>query len=97
MQHHRAHRYAKGTWMRLTSPATLRALMGQRGFSNSRTARYSGCSPSFIAHLLVGRKTTCTPALAQRIAEALDVPLDILFVPTVSTPRGHVDNRVRVA
>lgn len=73
-------RWPKGSWMKLTSAATLRALMDQRGFSMSRLGRYAGCSKSFIAHLCSGRKTTCTPQLAERIAEALEVPLDILFV-----------------
>jgi len=63
--------------------------MDQRGYSLERTARYSGCSKSFIAHLLVGRKTSCTPALAVRIAETLDVPLDILFVPKMSVSNGR--------
>lgn len=73
-------RWPKESWMKLTSAATLRALMDQRGFSMSRLGRYAGCSKSFIAHLCSGRKTTCTPQLAERIAEALEVPLDILFV-----------------
>lgn len=73
-------RWPKGSWMKLTSADTLKALMAQRGLSMSRLARYAGCSKSFIAHLCVGRKSTCTPQLAQRIAEALEVPLEILFV-----------------
>lgn len=63
--------------------------MDQRGFSMARLARYSGCSKSFISHLTAGRKTTCTPELAQRIAEALEVPLAILFMPSVSTDGGQ--------
>lgn len=70
--------------MRLQSAGTLSALMKQRGFSMSRLARYAGCSKSFISHLIAGRKTTCTPELAERIAEALEVPLSLLFVPSVS-------------
>lgn len=78
-------RWPKGTWMRLQSPDTLRALMAQRNFSMERLARYSGCSKSFVSHLTAGRKGTCTPELAGRIAEALEVPLEILFVPSVSS------------
>jgi transcriptional regulator with XRE-family HTH domain len=78
-------RWPKGTWMRLQSPDTLRALMAQRNFSMERLARYSGCSKSFISHLTSGRKTTCTDALGERIAEALEVPLEILFIPSIST------------
>lgn len=81
-------RWPKGTWMRLQSPDTLRALMAQRNFSMERLARYSGCSKSFISHLTSGRKTTCTDGLGERIAEALEVPLEILFVPSASTVRS---------
>lgn len=78
----RKRRWPKGTWMKLTSAETLRALMAQRGFSLERLARYAGCSKSFVSHLTSGRKSSCTPLLAENIAEALEVPLSILFVPT---------------
>lgn len=73
-------RWPKGSWMRLKSADTLRAIMQMQGFSMSRLGRYAGCSKSFIAHLCSGRKTTCTPQLAENIAEALSVPVDVLFV-----------------
>lgn len=76
--------------MRLQSADTLKALMAQRGYSMSRTARYADCSKSFISHLAEGRKSTCTPALAQRIAEALDVPLSVLFVASVPVDDGRI-------
>lgn len=75
--------------MRLTSKDTLRALMAQRGFSMSRLARYAGCSKSFIGHLCHGRKATCTPQLAVRISEALEVPTEILFVLSESPASGR--------
>jgi transcriptional regulator with XRE-family HTH domain len=81
-------RWPRGTWMRLQSPDTLRALMAQRHFSMERLARYAGCSKSFISHLTSGRKTTCSPELAERIAEALEVPLALLFVPSRSSSSG---------
>lgn len=84
------HRWPKGSWMRLQSADTLSALMRQRGFSMSRLARYSDCSKSFISHLVAGRKSTCTPQLAERIAEALEVPLSLLFVPSVSANGGRI-------
>ena len=82
-------RWPKGTWMKLQSPDTLRALMAQRGFSYDRLARYAGVSKSFVSHLTSGRKTTCKPETAQRIAEALDIPLEILFVPSLSADSGQ--------
>ena len=83
-------RYPKGTWMKLTSRQTLRAIMDQRDFSLDRLARYSGKSKGFISHLTSGRKSSCSPTTAQAIAEALDVPVEILFVP--STSAGSVRN-----
>ena len=75
--------------MQLTSPDTLRALMAQRGMSYDRLARYAGVSKGFISHLTAGRKATCTPKTAREIAEALDVPLAILFVEKGSAARGQ--------
>lgn len=72
-------RWPKGTWMRLNSPDTLKALMKQKNYSLERMARYAGCSRGFISHLTSGRKNSCSAPLAEQIAEALDVPLDILF------------------
>lgn len=90
-------RWPKGTWMRLQSTDTLRALMAQRNFSMERLARYSGCSKSMVSHLTSGRKSTCSPELAERIAEALEVPLTILFVPSVSTTRSDSVSGTRKA
>ena len=75
--------------MKLNSSATLKALMHQRAFSLGRLARYAGCSKGFISHLLSGRRRTCSPTLAARIAEALDVPLELLFMPSLPPARTH--------
>lgn len=88
-------RYPKGTWMRLTSPEMLRATMDRRNFSMARLARYASCSKSMIGHLANGHKKTCTPDLAARISEALDVPTELLFVPSTSTPRRGSVNTLR--
>lgn len=82
--------YPKGTWMKLRSPDTLRALMNQDDFSLARLARYADCSKGFISHLLMGRRSSCTPQLAQRIAEALHVPVEVLFEPRLSPGGGQV-------
>lgn len=78
-------RWPRGTWMRLRSPDTLRALMKQDNFSLGRLAVYSSCSKGFISHLLSGRRSSCSPKLAVRIAEALNVPLEVLFEAKAST------------
>lgn len=93
----RKRRWPKGTWMRLTSKETLKALMQQRGFSLDRMARYAGCSKGMVSHLTAGRKKTCSAELAENIAEALGVPLEILFVPSVSSQEGQSDKRVGAA
>ncbi|WP_217996826.1 helix-turn-helix domain-containing protein [Nocardioides jensenii] len=75
--------------MRLRSAEVLRAFMKQKNFSMQRLATYSGCSKSFIGFLANGDKTTCTPKLAANIAEALDVPLDVLFEQHASADSGR--------
>lgn len=87
-------RWPKGSWMKLESAATLRAIMEQRKMSMARLARYAGCSKSFISALCLERKTTCTPQLAERIAEALEVPLSLLFVVNESAASGRKAQKV---
>lgn len=58
--------------------------MKQKNFSMQRLATYADCSKSFIGFLANGTKTSCTPDLARRIAEALDVPVEVLFEPKAS-------------
>lgn len=80
--------------MRLRSADTLRALMEQDDFSLGRLARYADCSKGFISHLLAGRRSSCTPDLADRISEALKVPTTVLFEPKV-TPSGTAHDKRR--
>lgn len=92
----RKQRWAKGTWMRLRSADILKAFMDDKQFSMARLARYADCSKSFIGHLTSGHKTSCTPELAERIAEALDVPVVALFDPRPSAGSGRI-NKGRAA
>ena len=85
-------RWPKGTWMKLRSPEILVAFMNDKNFSVARLARCSDCSKSFIGFLRTGAKTSCTPALAERIAEALDVPLVALFDAKTSAVSGRNTN-----
>lgn len=84
-------RYPKGSWMKLRSKEILAAFMRQKDFSMGRLARYAGCSKSFISHLRSGYKTSCSPDLADRIAEALDVPTEALFDQRASAGCGDSD------
>jgi transcriptional regulator with XRE-family HTH domain len=71
--------------MTLTSVENLRELMERKDFSGARLARYAGCSRQFIHQLLTGKKKSMTPRVAENIAEALDVPLGVLFLPSVAS------------
>lgn len=81
-------RYPRGSWMQIQSGDTLRALMKQKGFSMARMGRYADVSQSFIHRLCTGEKRSCKPRTAERIAEALDVPVSLLFVLRASPDRG---------
>lgn len=81
-------RWPRGTWMRLISAERLRAFVGSepdKKMSQRRLARYAGKHPSFINHLTSGRRRSCEPRTAELIAEALGVPLELLFVPETAS------------
>ena len=78
-------RWPKGTWMRLRSADTLRALMNQSNLSLKDLGDLAGCHKSFISHLLAGRRFCCLPETANRIAMALHVPTEVLFEAKQST------------
>lgn len=83
--------------MRLESGEILRAWMRRRRISERTLARYAGCSRAMIGHLLHERKTTCTPQLAERIAEALDVELSSLFTPKMSATGSRNESTTAAA
>jgi transcriptional regulator with XRE-family HTH domain len=85
-------RWPTGTWMRLISTDTLRALMAQKGVSLQDLADAARVSKGFISHLTAGRKKTMTPRVADAIARRLDVPLTVLFMPSVSPPSSGTVN-----
>lgn len=82
-------RYPKGTWMHVESGDTLLALMRQKGFTFARMGRYADVSQSFIYRLCTGEKRSCKPLTAERIAEALDVPVGLLFTEKRSPTVGR--------
>ena len=73
-------RWPKGTWMRLTSGKILRGLMDAKRLSNADVAAHARVGRTFISALVNERRTSCTPVVAERIAERLEVPLEVLFV-----------------
>lgn len=91
-------RWKKGTWMRLKSAELLRAFVGpekHKKMSARRLALNVQCHPSFIDHLLAGRRTSCEPKTAGRIAEALEVPVSALF--DVHQPSQQIASNKRKA
>jgi plasmid maintenance system antidote protein VapI len=80
--------------MRLTSGKVLRALMDTKGLSNQDIALHAGVARTFISALVNERRTSCTPKVAERIAERLQVPLEVLFAPRPSAGSGH-NNKTR--
>lgn len=93
---HKHKRWPKGTWMRLISRERLASFVGDpakdpsKKMSGRRLARCAGKHPSFIDHLLSGRRSSCAPRTAELIAEALDVPLEILFMPETASTGSRI-------
>lgn len=77
-------RWPKGTWMRLHSGTLLRELMNTKRLSNADVAAHARVGRTFISALVNDRRSSCTPAVAVRIAERLEVPLEVLFAPRAS-------------
>lgn len=75
--------------MKLLSKEALRQFLRFRGMSYADLADRAGCSKSLIGLLATGRRTHTGVDVARGIAKALDVPIDALFLPDVSTK--HVD------
>lgn len=55
-------------------------LVDHKKISQRELAERVGVHRSFINHLTAGRSTTCTPDVADRIAEVLNTPVSLLFV-----------------
>lgn len=72
--------------MKLVARDALIDRMDRKGWSNRRLAKYADCSPGTIDNLILGRTQSLnTGRTAELICEALDVPLDIFFVPEISS------------
>jgi plasmid maintenance system antidote protein VapI len=82
--------------MRITSGKILRGLMDQRQVSNADVGDAARCGRTFISALVNGRRKSCKPETAERIARYLQVPLEILFVPMTSTTSGQTGQNERI-
>lgn len=71
--------------VRLISAEALRQYMAFRGLSIQKVASLVGVSKSTIGHLHSGARNTCRLETARGIARVLDVPVQALFAPKMST------------
>lgn len=74
--------------VKLASPEALKQFLRFRGMSYAELATRTGCSKALIGHLASGRNTHTGVDIARGISKALDVPIDSLFLPDVSTVSG---------
>ena len=82
---HRRRRWPKGSYMRVI-PDRLRAFVGpepDKKMSQRELARRCGLSESAIWQMVAGHQRTAKATTAARIAEVLDVPVEILFDPVI--------------
>lgn len=83
---------------KLVSRDVLVKRMIAKGFSNRRLARYAECAPGTIDNLVSGRTAGVqSERVAKLICEALDVPLDVFFVPSASSTARQIAKRGEVA
>lgn len=78
-------RTAGRLWMRLISYQVLDQYMEFRDETNRSLAAKAGISPATISHLRSGARNSCRPATARKIAFALQVLPESLFLPEVTT------------
>lgn len=72
-------------WMQLMSYQVLDQYMEFRGETNRSLAAKAGVSSATIGHLRSGARNTCRPVTARKIAFALQVLPESLFLPRLST------------
>lgn len=78
-------------WMRLISYQVLDQYMEFRAETNRSLAAKAGISPATISHLRSGARDSCRPVTARKIAFALQVLPESLFLPQVTTESGAVN------
>jgi transcriptional regulator with XRE-family HTH domain len=70
--------------VKLKSRQALLEFAEFRGYSGRAIAKKARLSPAIVGHLMSGRRTTCNPATAAAIEQALGCPDGFLFEPSVS-------------
>ncbi|MFC7860728.1 helix-turn-helix domain-containing protein [Arthrobacter koreensis] len=95
MMRRRRNAWPKGTYMRIKRDVLREYVLNRadmdlinagkehkvnpRKISQRLLAEKAGVNPSFINHLTAGRRSSCNPEVAEKIAESLEVPLMVLF------------------
>lgn len=107
MFYRRRQRWAKGTYMRLTSIERLKTFVitqedvekarkgkpiDPRKIPQRELSRRIGANESLVGHLTSGRNRTCKPETALRIAEVLGVDVTVLFDPEEPTASSASGN-----
>lgn len=64
---------------KLTSIVALESAMRRRNINGSQLARVAGISRQTVSHLRTGRTTGTYAKTAEKIADALNVPVEKLF------------------
>ncbi|UYG15800.1 helix-turn-helix transcriptional regulator [Brachybacterium huguangmaarense] len=82
--------------MRLISYQVLDQYMEFRGETNRSLAKKAGISQATVGHLRSGARNSCRPATARKIAFALQVLPESLFVPEVTTTQAGTTHMERV-
>ena len=78
--------------VKLRSRRLLNDYVKHMDWSGRRLAREAHLGHAIVAHLMSGARTTCSPATAKAIEEALGCPRHLLFeqtVSSVSASNGH--------
>lgn len=84
--------------MRVLDPKRIRKLMVIKGISQRQLAAVLGWeSHSYLGRILRGKIKSVQPDVAARIAEYLEVGMDDLFVPRVTSDAAQTAKRRRAA
>jgi len=79
--------------VKLISKETLRQFLKFRDMSYGQLAKRVGCSKSLIGLLATGRRTGTSVDIAKAICRELDVPVESLFLPNLSTGTHNAIHR----
>lgn len=79
--------------MKLIARDILVSQMARKGWSNRGLAEFVGCAPGTIDNLVAGRTQAVNgQRTARRISEALELPLEVFFVPAPSSDAAEDGN-----